>query len=47
MIGNLSSSTFPDNAMIYVGITVDEDIPKGDDPLMFADLRGGSWIGPG
>ena len=35
----------PDYTMVDFGIAVDENVAEGDDPLVFADLRGGRWIG--
>jgi len=37
----------PDNAMVNPGVTVDENVPEGDDPLMFTDAGGSRWIGSG
>ena len=35
-----------DYTVIDLGVAVDENVAEGDDPLIFADLRGGCWIDP-
>ncbi len=37
----------PDDTMVDFGIAVDEDVPEGDDALIFADLRGRRWVDSG